>query len=159
MLLGFLVHFRFNILTCFCSNSASYTCWQYKVFYVFLFCSLRLEMSTANWSPLTFYSSWRQKSLSKHWTGHIKCLPLFCFHNETFRFLVYNVGWVDWAIGVSAGEKWLPGRKGKARNGSKKCPQANFLYIFIQNRPLIKSLNHSVQRVLVYPCNKLIYVY
>ena len=25
--------------------------------------------------------------------------------NEILRFLVYNVGWVDWAIGVGAGEE------------------------------------------------------
>ena len=27
------------------------------------------------------------------------------FHSKILRFLVYNVGWVDWAIGVPAGKK------------------------------------------------------
>ena len=38
---------------------------------------------------------------------HICLLSVFIEEdlNEILRFLVYNVGWVDWAIGVSAGER------------------------------------------------------
>ena len=39
--------------------------------------------------------------------SHIWLLSVFTEEdlNEILRFLVYNVGWVDWAIGVGAGEK------------------------------------------------------
>ena len=38
---------------------------------------------------------------------HIYLLSVFIEEdfNKILRFLVYNIGWVDWAIGVGAGEE------------------------------------------------------
>ena len=48
-------------------------------------------------------------------------LPDFSFHRRILRFLVYNVGWVDWAIGVPAGKKldWI---KKSPENKRAKTP-------------------------------------
>ena len=77
----------------------------------FLFCLCRWEKSALSWSLSTFSNNRRRKFHFRHWTGskfpniaYCKLKLLSKWVSDVARFLVYNVDWVDWAIGVHIGE-------------------------------------------------------